>query len=309
VYIPYYVYYSPHQYITGEAAKYLTELIKRVKILKSRLHVFRHVIQRLLQKERITNALYQKTDAAVLKKLLRLELALKSRKLTLKQVNSQLELVLSILRKLGYNTHIPVNCNVVVKNGKKCRNGFVERVRGKKYVKNRVFTKIIVRKTKSRIVGVSKRKTSVRYVKKGAGIVRKTVRINPKLRKLVFNQAYAKVVQDAKVQKKLKEWMLKLSKNKSKRVRNGLKNKKATAELWKRYVKKHFAHKLGRECKKLLKSDYVRKLRKNQYKDVIKFKVTKGQVTKGVYSLPKNIIAQDSIKNLKKFLGSKHKVQ
>jgi len=311
VYVPYYVYYSPHQYITGEAAKYLTRLIKLVKLLKSRLHVFRHIIQRLLQKKKISQSLYSKTDRAILRRILRIEQAIKQRKLSVAQVKKLLERILDILRKLGYNTNIPVDCNIVVQSGKKCCGGYVERVRGnkkRKYVKDSVFTKVVVTRTKGKITNVSKHKKSVTYIKKGPTIVRRVIKINPKLRRLVFDQAFAKIKDDKRIQRKLSRLLAKLSKSKSQRVQKALKNEKGRNAIIKKLIKKHFARQLARACRQILKTDYVKKLRKSQFKDAVKFSKSQGKITKGIYRLPRSLIKNDSLKSLKRFISLKHRV-
>jgi len=171
-----------------------------VKVLKSRIHVFRHIIQRLLQQKKITQILYKKTDQAIVRKLLRIEHGIKSRRFTVRDVQRHLDSILNILKKLGYNTNIPIDCNIIVQSGKKCRGGYVERVHGKKieYIKDRVFTKIIIRRTVRRITHVTKHKNYVHFIKKGGAIIRHIIKINPKLRKLVADQAYSKVKEERK---------------------------------------------------------------------------------------------------------------
>lgn len=313
IYVPYYVYYSPHQYVTGPAAVYLTSLIARVKELRTRLYSFRYLLKHLLQKKKITIAIYQKTDKAVMNKLLRIENGIKQRRLTIKFVNEQLEVIYKILRKLDYNVNIPVDCKVIFKSGKKCKQGYVERLSkstptSRKFKKNKVFSKVYITKRSSKISHVVKHKNTIHFIKKGQIIVKKVKKLNPNLRKLIMEKAYAKIIQDKAVKSKLRKEILKIRRTKSPKVQKALKDKQKRKIIVRKILRKKFSKKLSKECKKMLKTKYVKNLRKTQFKDTVKVTKTEPKVEKDIIRLPQGIIKNASTKTLKKFVALKYKL-
>lgn len=314
VYVPYYVYYSPHQYITGEAAIYLTSLITRVRELRTRLYSFRYLLKHLLQKKKISQALYQKTDKTVINKLLRIEHAIRQRKLTIKYVNEQLELVYNILKKLDYNINIPADCNVIQhKTGKPCKQGYIERLTkststSRKFKKNRLFIDIYITKKFSRISNVVKVKDTIHFIKRGPVIIKIVKKLNPNLRKLIMDKAYAKVLKDNKVKLAIKVELSKLKASKSQKVKDAINNKSKRKLLIRKMLKKMFPKKLTKECKSMLRTPYVKQLRKVQFKDIVKTKRSEGKIEKGIVRVPSGLLKNASTKVLKEFVALKYKL-
>jgi len=309
--VPYYIYYSTHQYIIGKQAKYLTTLIVKIKELRSRLVSFRHLLKHLLQKKVITHTLYRKTDKVIIKKMLRIERAIQQRRITISSVKNQLEVIYNILRRLDYNTKIPVDCATIARLGKKCGNGYVK-VKGKKdkkkrFVKDRVFTKVAVRKSTSKIQHMTRANGLIHFMKRGSKIVRRIQRVNPKLRKLISEKAYTELIQHPKVTAFLRTEIEKLRKSKSARVRGALKNKKQRKVVIRRLIKRRFNKKFAKICKALLKSQNIRDIRKKQFKDIITIRRYQPRIEKTIVRLPE-IFKKQSNKKLKRFLRAKFAV-
>jgi hypothetical protein len=311
VYVPYYIYYSPHQYITGQAATYLTSLIRRVRELKSRLRTFRFLLKHLFQKKVISQTLYTKTDQLVIRKILRIERAIKQRKLTVKSIKQQLERIYVIFKKLDYNIKFPVSCKAVLT--KDCKGKYTKRTKlsknGKKriarYIKDRVFTKIIVTKTKGKITQLKKNKRTIEFIKKGSGFTKRVIKINPNLRKLILEKSYAALLKVKSIRARVKAFVAKMKNSKSARVRAACADKKKKRAMIRRWISKKFKRSLAKQCRILLKSEYVKNARKNQFKDIVKTTKRQSKVTRQLLRLPRHIIARESKKNLIKFASLK----
>jgi hypothetical protein len=308
--LPYYIYLHKYSYITGNAAAYLHKLITRVKLLKRYLCHFRIVLKHLYQRKIIASSLYRRADGAALKKMVQLEQQIKSRKLTAEQIEKEIKKLNTILQKMDYDSKLPPDCTLFGKN-REC--GVRELVKlGKfadrgvrKFSIDRLFTKVTIVRTPSRITYLDVKKTLVYFVRQGVGFKKSIRKANPALRRLVLAQAYKKLLQDKQIREFVKARLRRLQRSKSKIVKAGLRNKRNRKHIVRMIIKRFQKKKLIAAIRDLLKQPAVRQLRKAQYKDSVKQIVRQGQLRKEIMSFTPDVLKKTNKKDLKRLLEAR----
>jgi len=191
---------------------------------------------------------------------------------------------------------------------KRCKNGFVKSKSGKRFIKDRAFTKVIVTKTKARVTNVKKNKRTIQFIRRAAVVSKRIVKVNPGLRKLVLSKSLSALLKRKDIRARVKKFVQKLKSSKSKKVVDALKDKKKRRAMIRRYITKKYRRSLAKECNALLKTQYVKNLRKTQFKDSVKVIKKHGRISKELFRLPRNIIRDASMKNIKKFAALKFDV-
>jgi len=112
-YVPYYCYYSKFAVITGDRAAYLSKLLFKIREYRKTNTHFRLILKQLLIKQKITKETFKKVDSIEVKKMKDLEVAIVSKKVSIKFIESQIEKYKSTMKKLGYLEYKPKVCRTI----------------------------------------------------------------------------------------------------------------------------------------------------------------------------------------------------
>jgi len=112
-YVPYYCYYSKFAVITGDRAAYLSKLLFKIREYRKTNTHFRLILKQLLIKQKISKEIFKKVDSIEVKKMRDLEVAIVSKKVSIKFIESQIGKYKSIMKKLGYLEYKPKVCRTI----------------------------------------------------------------------------------------------------------------------------------------------------------------------------------------------------
>jgi len=246
-YVPYYCYYSKFAVITGDRAAYLSKLLFKIREYRKTNTHFRLILKQLLIKQKISKEIFKKVDSIEVKKMRDLEVAIVSKKVSIKFIESQIGKYKSIMKKLGYLEYKPKVCRTI--SGKRVC-GLSEKNSKKKvgrvYVSKKLFTKIIFIQKRAKIIGVSKKTDYVIVKHQSKQWVKKSLRINPSLRSIILNIAFAKLFKQNNINKYVKKTLSKMKKSKRTKLNRYLKQKIGRKiiirkiiekKIWKRFKK------------------------------------------------------------------------
>jgi len=171
------------------------------------------------------------------------------------------------------------------------------------FVQHKLFTKVILTKTKSKIVSLKKKGDIVFTTKVAPSWVSKTITINPELRRIIHNLSYAKIYRKRKVYKFVKKTIKKIKSSKMEKLKFALRNNNGRKIIIRNIISKKFAKGLRKVIRSFLKSKIVIEMSKSdKFKSTVEVKTNPSKITKNAVRLPKSVINNTSTKNLKKLL-------
>jgi len=132
--------------------------------------------------------------------------------------------------------------------------------------------------------------------------VKRVTKVNPHLRSIVLNIAFAKIYQSKRVYNFVERTLTKMKLSKKNKLKEMLKKKKIGRKVIIRgIIIKKFGRRLRREVRKILRSKVVRELERTQYKPIVTTKLYPTKETKEAVKLPKAILKLPSAE-IKKLL-------
>eukprot|EP01080_Neovahlkampfia_damariscottae_P008594 gene8594-419_t len=295
VYTPHLVHYSPHQYVTSNAAVYLTKLIKGIKQLNFNLARYKRITEHLNKKKLIVETLYKKHTEFQEKMILKIENALSTNKGSIKFAKKHLSILKDALEKLHYDSNLPENCHDI-KNDK-CSTKPKNVGNGVKvFTQKNLFSFIKFTKFPAKIENLQIHENIANYVKHGSEWFKKVVKVNSKLVRLIKHQTIEKLMENDEIKKQVEKYMSVLK----------FKNSNEEFKTKLSFIKKSYSTKYENEVKSILSKKYVKKLKSEKYPNKVIETKGKGRLTKEMISLPEIMLKK---KNLKKLLLTRFDIE
>jgi len=210
------------------------------------------------------------------------------------------------MKKLGYEVEKPTVCKTIV--GKRVcglkEGEFSKKRKARVYRQNKLFTKIIYYLRRPKIISLTKKKDYVIVVKRAKQWVRKTIKVNQKLRTNIANIAFAQQYRYKYVFEYIQKTIRKMEHSKRRKLRRYLREKTGRRIIIRKIIEKRFGPKLRNSMRTILNSKIIKELAKTQYKPLVTKKVFPTRLTKIAIKLPAAILKLDN-KDLIKLLEIK----